>query len=87
MTIVHDGKIVHTLELPIAGIMSDKSAHEISEKVDEMIEFAHSKLGISRNVDPFMTLSFLSLPVIPQIKITPRGLFDVEKFDFVDVSL
>lgn len=87
MTIVHDGKVAHSLELPIAGIMSDKSAPVISKKVDEMIEFAHSKMGINRNVDPFMTISFLSLPVIPQIKITPRGLFDVEKFDFVDVSL
>lgn len=86
ITIVKNGKVIDTLVLKIAGIMSDKSAHEVSKKMDELEHIAFDELKINRDIDPFMTLSFLTLPVIPDIKLTPRGLFDVKKFEFIEVS-
>jgi len=48
---------------------------------------AHERLGVKGNLDPFMPLSFLALPVIPDLKLTARGLFDVRKFEFVSVDV
>lgn len=82
ITLVHNGTVVDTVPLPIGGIMSDKSAAEVSRQVDFLTEQAHRLLGINDGIDPFMTLSFLCLPVIPHVKLTPRGLFDVDTFTF-----
>jgi len=82
ITMVLDGKVLDTLELPIAGLMSDRSAGYVSEKLAEMQATAFDVLGINRELDPFMTLSFLALPVIPELKLTDMGLFDVRTFDF-----
>ena len=71
------------LPLPIAGIMSDEDYLTVAEKytkIDKMAKSMGSKLRA-----PFMTLSFMSLPVIPKLKLADRGLFDVEKFEFIDV--
>ena len=84
MVLVKDGKIISSLPLPIAGIMSDKSGEIIAEELDILHEKAHSELGISKDVEPVMTLTFMSLSVIPEIKLTDRGLFDYEKFGFID---
>lgn len=84
ITMVKNGKVLDTLSLPIGGIMSDKSAIYVNEKIEKMNEMAYAELSINRDIDPFMTLSFLTLPVIPELKLTPRGLFDVTKFEFVN---
>lgn len=81
-TIVSRGKVVGTLELPVAGIMSNSTAEYVENTLNSMLEEAF-KLGINNEIDPFITLSFLALPVIPEIRITDQGLFDVSKFEFI----
>ena len=71
------------LKLPIAGLISNKNYKEIAKKY-ELLDRKAKKLG-SKLKSPFMTLSFMALPVIPKLKITNKGLFDVEKFRFVDL--
>ena len=87
MILVKNGKIISSLPLPIAGIMSDKSGEFIAEELEKLHEKAHNELGISKNVEPVMTLTFMSLSVIPEIKLTDRGLFDYESFNFIDVEV
>jgi adenine deaminase len=84
-TVVSNGEIKGTLELPIAGLMSDKPCEYVESTVNKMLEEAF-KLGINTNIDPFITLSFLALPVIPEIRITDQGLFDVTEFKFIKVG-
>ena len=83
MVLVAGGKIIASIALPIAGLMSDLSGEELKEKLDALHEKAHTELGISRDVEPVMTLTFMSLPVIPEIKLTARGLFDYNSFKFI----
>ncbi|MCR5373940.1 MAG: adenine deaminase, partial [Lachnospiraceae bacterium] len=80
-TIVENGKVYDTLPLPVMGLISDKSYTFVSNKVKKMKTKAY-KMGIDKNMDPFITLSFMALPVIPKIRCTPRGVFDVVKWDF-----
>ena len=86
MILVKDCEIISKIPLPIAGIMSDESGEIIAEKLNEFHEKAHEELGISKDVEPVMTLTFMSLSVIPEIKLTNRGLFDYEKFNFIDIE-
>jgi len=86
ITIVSDGKVLDTLELPIAGLMTPLGSAQLAKKLNSMIDLARKELSINREMDPFMTLAFLALPVIPEIKLTDRGLFDVTTFSFIDVS-
>lgn len=79
MTIVKDGKVLGDLAFPIAGLMSELPAQETQSKMDSLKEIART-LGIREGVDPFMSLSFTSLPVIPSLKLTSLGMVDVEKF-------
>ena len=58
----------------------------VYDTLREMHEIAYEKLGVNRNIDPFMTLSFMALPVIPALKITDSGLFDVTAFAFTSVN-
>ena len=81
--VVKDGEIISQLPLPIAGLMSDKEFDFVVEKCDELNKAAHS-IGCKLE-DPFMTMGFLSLRVIPELKITDKGVFDTNKFDFVDI--
>lgn len=81
--VVKDGEIISQLALPIAGLMSDREFDYVVDKCEELNQAAHS-IGCELN-DPFMTMGFLSLPVIPELKITDKGVFDTNKFDFVDV--
>ena len=67
------------------GLMSDMPYEYVEKKLNYMIPAAH-KLGVNKNIDPFITLSFISLPVIPQIRVTTRGLFDVCKNEFINQS-
>ena len=78
LTVVSEGKILADLELPIAGLMSMRSLVEVREALDHLIAAART-LGTTLH-DPFMTLSFLALPVIPELKITDKGLVDVTAF-------
>ena len=82
-TIVSDGKVVASLPLELGGLMSLKSADEFIPMLADIIEKAY-QMGVDREIDPFITLSFMALPVIPEIRITDCGLFDVKKFSFID---
>lgn len=84
-TIVRRGEILAHLPLPIAGLMSDGPVEDAARKLEGMLDLAWSELGINRDLQPFMNLSFLSLPVIPELKLTDAGLFDVRTFSFADV--
>lgn len=81
MVVVSEGEILAELALPIAGLMSECSMAETAEAAEDLRKAAE-RLGI-RHSRPFMQLSFLSLPVIPRLKLTVKGLFDVEKFEHV----
>lgn len=85
ISISSNGKILDSLSLPIGGIVSDKSIEFVNDKLNKMLNLAYNELNVNKEIDPFMTLSFLALPVIPQIKLTDRGLFDVVKFEFIKV--
>lgn len=86
LTMVADGEVLDTLELPIAGLMTDRPLDELHGKLEQMYRTAFEELGVSQDLDPFMTLSFLALPVIPELKLTDMGLFDTRSFDFTDVA-
>lgn len=85
IAISSQNKILDSLPLIIGGLMSDKDIEYVNSKLDNMLNIAYERLNVSKEIDPFMTLSFLALPVIPQIKLTDKGLFDVEKFDFIEL--
>ena len=74
-----NGKIKALLELPIAGLMSDEPLTTVNEKL-ENAKLSAYELGADKSIDPFMTLSFLSLPVIPSLRITTKGVFDAENW-------
>ncbi len=82
-----DGAVLAALPLPIGGLMSDGTGLEVAEKLREMLALAKDYYRISDEADAFMTLSFLALPVIPHLKITPNGLFDVDGFERVAVEV
>lgn len=79
IAVVENGKIKALLELPIAGLMSDDPLTIVNEKLENAKSAAYN-LGADKSIDPFMTLSFLSLPVIPSLRITTKGVFDVENW-------
>jgi len=83
LCVCSDGKCIDSLPLPIAGLMSEEPMDRVRDKLDAL-NSALKKLGIGVS-DPFMTVSFLALPVIPKLKLTDKGLVDVEGFKFVDL--
>lgn len=87
ITVVSKGKVLESLALEIGGIMSQKTVENVSYKLNEMLKLSYEKLNVNRDLEPFMTLSFIALPVIPDIKVTDLGLFDVKNFKFIDISL
>lgn len=76
------GQPVAEVPLAIAGIMSDEPLVTVNEKLETAKDVAH-KLGVNPGIDPFMTLSFMALPVIPSLRITTRGVFDVTTQSYV----
>ena len=76
------GEVKAELPLPIAGIMSDEPLELVNEQLEAAKAAAHA-LGVSQGIDPFMTLSFMALPVIPSLRITTRGVFDVTSQSYV----
>ena len=81
LVVVSDEKVLSSLPLPIAGLMSESTIAQVHVRL-EALHRAARKLGCKIS-DPFMALSFLSLPVIPELKITDKGLVDVNQFKFV----
>lgn len=79
IAVVENGKIKALLELPIAGLMSDEPLTTVNEKLENAKSSAY-ELGADKSIDPFMTLSFLSLPVIPSLRITTKGVFDGSRY-------
>lgn len=74
--VVYEGEIVAEMPLPLAGLMSDLPAEEVARQNEKVREAVHT-LGASDEIEPFMNMAFLSLPVIPDIKMTTLGLVDV----------
>lgn len=83
LSVVYDD-VEKILPLPVAGLMTDKGVFKVAKEYNE-IEAEAKKLG-SKLTDPFMTLSFMALPVIPELKLTDKGLFDVKKFKFININ-
>ena len=71
-----DGQVLSELPLEIAGLMSDKPLTEVNTLLENAKSAAHA-LGVGTGIDPFMTLSFMALPVIPAVRLTTRGVVDV----------
>ena len=82
ITVVENGMVLGEVVLEIAGLMSDDSLISVNNKLEIAKEQAF-RLGVSRGVDPFMTLSFMSLPVIPTLRLTTRGVIDVIKQQYI----
>lgn len=86
IVITADNKVLASVSLEVAGLMTSRSIPEVLEDFKKL-DHALAELEFSGNFNPFLSLSFLSLPVIPKLKITDLGLFDVEKFNFVDLEI
>ena len=84
LAVVNNKQVTASLPLPIAGLMSDQSIKSVISSLTAVNE-ACRKLGDDVIKDPFMLLSFLCLPVIPSLKLTDKGLVDVDKFQFTDL--
>ena len=81
-TLVKGTEVIDTLPLNICGLMSSEPAEELIDSLDEIAAKAHAQ-GVSDGIDPFISLSFMALPVIPKLRITDMGMFDTEKFEFI----
>ncbi len=86
IVLVKNGVVIESMPMPIAGLMSDQSGEWVDEKLEAIHRAAHKELGVNEDVEPIMTLTFMSLAVIPEIKITDMGLFDVTKFEFIPLE-
>ena len=84
--LVKRGEVKEAMPMPIGGIMSDQSGEYVERSLIRIHEAASSELGISDSVEPVMTLCFMSLAVIPELKLTDMGLFDVTKFQFISLE-
>ena len=82
--VVNKGKVIAKLPLPIAGLISDKDFEYVISHCEEL-NLATKSLGCTLE-DAFMTMGFLSLPVIPELKITDKGLFSTKTWDFVSIN-
>lgn len=86
VVLVKNGEVIESMPMPIAGLMSDQSAEWVDGKLTALHEKAYDILGVNGDVEPVMTLCFMSLAVIPELKLTDEGLFDVTKFAFINVE-
>ncbi len=77
MVVVREGAILEKLPLPIAGLMSEENVETTQEIMDRLKQLTY-EMGVNRGIDPFMTLSFISLPVIPKLRLTTRGVVEVK---------
>lgn len=86
LVLVKDGKVLESLPLEIGGLMSNKSLKEIDCRISKILKSIKNDLGLDVDLDPIITLGFMALPVIPHIKLTDKGLFDVDKFEFIEIN-
>ena len=85
--VLADGqKVLESLPMPIAGLMSDQSGEWVDERLTRVHRAAVESLGVNDALEPVMLLCFMALPVIPELKLTDMGLFDVNKFGFIDIE-
>ena len=84
--IAEDGQIRGVLPLPVGGLMTNEPALMVAKQQAEMIALAR-EMGVPEFYSPFLTLAFLSLPVIPSLKLTDRGLVDVDSFKFIPLEV
>ncbi len=87
IVVTSQGEVRAELALKIGGLMSDAPMEEVSSALKVLRREAHETLGIPKTLEPFMTLSFLALPVIPELKITDQGYFDVTRFEKIAVEV
>lgn len=83
LAIALEGKVLADLPLPIGGLMADEPVEVVDEKLEHMKKLS-MELGISEDIDAFMTLAFISLPVIPKLRLNTYGVVDVEKHQVVE---
>ncbi|WP_461202880.1 adenine deaminase [Anoxybacillus sp. TBDG-1] len=86
LVVVENGRVLAELPLEIGGLMTTKSYEEVLKRL-QTIHNALIAIGASNEFNPFITLAFLALPVIPELKLTDQGLFDVSSFQFIDVEV
>lgn len=86
MAIAQNGRLLGSLEHEIAGLMTDRPGEWVAGEIARLCDIAENALGIHADIDPFMALCFMALPVIPALKITDTGLFDVNAFKTVPVE-
>lgn len=84
--LVKNKEVVESMPMPIGGLMSDKSGEWVDKKLISIHKIAHEILNVNETVEPVMTLCFMSLAVIPEIKLTDMGLFDVTQFKFISIE-
>ena len=82
IVVVKDGQVLAQLQLEIAGLMSNQPLTAVNDQLEDAKKAVHC-LGVSKEIDPFMTLSFMSLPVIPQLRLTTRGVIDVATQQYI----
>lgn len=80
--IASGGKVIADMPLPLAGLISMEKGEAVQEQIGRMVETAR-EMGVSKEADPFITLSFLALTVIPEIRLTEKGLFDVKEMKLI----
>lgn len=85
--LANNKSIVNSMPMVVGGIMSDQTGEWVSDKLTKIHEDAYVQLGVNREVEPVMTLCFMSLAVIPELKLTDMGLFDVAKFSFIPLEV
>jgi adenine deaminase len=85
IVLVQEGVVVASLSLPIGGLMSTLTASQVTKELDDLLKRAYA-LDINPGIDPFLTLAFMALPVIPSLKITDQGLFDVGAFKHIAIE-
>jgi adenine deaminase len=85
LVVVNQGKVIASLQLSIAGLMSDRSSQEVYSSLHD-INLALKELGANDHFNPFLTISFLTLPVIPELKLTDKGIFHVSKFEHIGLE-
>lgn len=85
LAVAVDGRVAGELALPIGGIMTRASVHEVEEQLENLKQKT-LELGIGADIDAFMTLAFVSLPVIPKLRINTYGVIDVERQEVVEAS-
>lgn len=87
MVVVKDHKVLATFALPIGGLMSDGESQDVIVGQSALYETAHQAFDFADGVEPVMTLAFMSLPVIPHLRVTDCGLFDVDRFAFTTLDV